>query len=438
MEKHSIPGYAIGVNKNGERLYEKGFGFREMEKQQPVTMDTVFGIASITKSFTCVAIMHLQEAGLLNVNDAVTKYLSEFKTKDPEKTAKMTIRQFMSHTSSLPPLPSHLNHDRPVNNFTDYMEFIGDLNMELLGEPGETFSYSNHAYSLLGCVIERVSGQSYEAYIKEHILLPAGMHRTVIELADLEGDPDITVLYEAKKVRGEVVVYPLDGWQDHEPLEFASGYLKSTVRDMLRYAEIFRTGGCVGENRILSADSVRQMTTPCIEVEPGKSYGYGLFLTEDPDGSRVVEHSGSMDGIASLMRIIPEQGLTGIAMTNLSAVPSGAMLRSTMNAIRDIDLHATRYPSESIQLPQEALQEYAGTYRSKEGVTVEIGTYGGQLTLFTDSEYHPVRCIEEDLFITNIRDDEEIMQFLRDGSGAVIRLAYHSRQLMKQTGNDEQ
>ncbi|WP_188624710.1 serine hydrolase domain-containing protein, partial [Caldalkalibacillus thermarum] len=222
IDKYQIPGVGIAFAKNGDIIYWKGFGYRNVENKLPVTLDTVFGIASVTKSFTCAAIMHLQEAGKLDVQDPVIKYLPEFKAGTPEQTKKMTIHHFMTHTAGLPPLPSLKYANKrsidadpsaqdypglkvkeddqgPIDTYEQLMEFIAGLDFELLGEPGTEFSYSNDAYALLGAIVERVSGKFYESYLKENILEPAGMVNTCFLIEELGDHDDVTSLYAAKK-----------------------------------------------------------------------------------------------------------------------------------------------------------------------------------------------------------------------------------------------
>lgn len=195
ITKYMIPGVAIGLAQDAIPVYEKGFGFRNVDNQLPVTMDTVFGIASVTKSFTCMAIMQLQEAGKLSVQDPVLKYLPELSTLR-NTTDNMTVHHFMTHSAGLPPLPTILyankksvditqseykdykhndSNQKSIHDYEQLMEFISQLEFDLLGEPGSEFSYSNDCYALLGAIIERVSGVPFERYIKENILVPAGM-----------------------------------------------------------------------------------------------------------------------------------------------------------------------------------------------------------------------------------------------------------------------
>src|SRR5690625_2957109 len=108
IEKEQIPGVSLALNEDGTRIYEQGFGYRHVENQLPVTPDTVFGIASMSKSFTCVAIMQLQEAGKLTVHDPVIKHLPNFRLPYPSYAEQITIHHLMTHTSGIPPLKTHV------------------------------------------------------------------------------------------------------------------------------------------------------------------------------------------------------------------------------------------------------------------------------------------------------------------------------------------
>ncbi|TGV05104.1 class A beta-lactamase-related serine hydrolase, partial [Mesorhizobium sp. M00.F.Ca.ET.186.01.1.1] len=232
LEEAQAPGAAIGVARGGKLLYQKTFGYRNREEQLPLSLDTVFGIASITKSFTCVAIMQLQEAGKLSVHDPVIRYLPEFRTGDDELTKRITIHHFMTHTPGMAPMPyldgamkRSMEQDPAIigteaeeelktvpylDTYEEVLQAIAGFEGKPLSEPGEAFSYNNDAYGLLGAIIERTSGQTYEQYVKQHILQPLGMQRTVFDVEELADKDDVTVLYTNKKVDGnnEVIAAP--------------------------------------------------------------------------------------------------------------------------------------------------------------------------------------------------------------------------------------
>lgn len=453
IEQHAIPGVAIGVNREGQRIYEKGFGYRNMNEGLGVTADTVFGIASMTKSFTAVAIMKLQELGKLSVHDKITTHLPEFKTPDVGKTEEMTIHHFLTHTAGLPPLSSHLyarkrsiekdpsikdypgldlskHQGDPIDTYEELMGYIGRLDIQLLDEPGKAFSYSNDAYGLLGAIISRVSGQSYEDFVKEYILQPAGMLNSSFFIEDYKDNKNVTTLYATKKVDGEVKAYEAPLWWD-APSMRAGGYLKSTVNDVLQYKEIFRNEGVVGDTRILSKESVEQLIYPHVEFEPGKYYGYGVVVIPDYYGGTLVEHGGGLKGVSSRMFVVPERGISGVILTNLAGVPAGDLLMAALNVAegRDIEAPVVKAASKSIQA--DNLEQFVGTFTSEEGMKVQFELVENQLVLRLGDDCFPMRAIDENLFVTNIKSGEEVIRFIEDEKGHVERVAYHLRQIYK-------
>ncbi|WP_243297848.1 beta-lactamase family protein [Bacillus litorisediminis] len=454
ISKYQIPGVAIGLAHNGVPVYEKGFGFRNIEKKLPVTMDTVFGIASVTKSFTCVAIMQLQEQGQLNVHDPVVKYLPEFYAGS-DCTNKMTIEHFMTHTAGLPPLPSliyakkrsldadpsvkdypglHIKEDdsqEPIDTYEQLMEYIGKLDFELLGEPGTEFSYSNDAYGLLGAIVERVSGISYESYVKQYILEPSGMKNTYFEIEEIKDYENITSLYATKKQEnGETFVYEAPIWWE-SPAMRGAGALKSTVHDMLKYAEIFRNKGKVGNYQILTPESVEEMVKPRIQLTQGKYYGYGFMITPDFHGVTLVEHGGNLKGVASQVCIIPEKGITGMILTNLAGVPAPTIMNAALNDLEGRSITASSFTFEEVEVPAELLKDYEGIYQSMEGMELKFTANNGSLEVSAQGTSYPIKSIGSDKFVAIVRDQTEVIRFIRNDQGKVIRAAYHLRQVSK-------
>ncbi|MBX5476970.1 MAG: beta-lactamase family protein, partial [Clostridia bacterium] len=334
LEPYGTPGASVAIAEDGRMTYHHGFGYRDAEERLPITPDTVFGIGSITKSFTAMCIMKLQEAGKLSVYDPVVRYLPEFRTPDPELTRQMTIHHFLTHTSGLPPLPSlmralarsmredpdvdqpearkRIEEAEPVDTYEQLLECIANTPFELLGPPGEFFSYSNDAYALLGAIVARVSGQSFTEYLRKEILEPAGMTSTTMDVPEGPAFPDVSSLYIEKEKDGKEWIKKSPVWWQAPAMD-AAGFLRSSARDMLRYLEIFRTGGRVGDRRILSEESVREMTAPRVQVSPTMYYGYGLMITPDYHGVTLVEHGGNVKGVSAYMSVVPERGWTGVA-----------------------------------------------------------------------------------------------------------------------------
>ncbi|GEC87714.1 serine hydrolase domain-containing protein [Brevibacillus brevis] len=451
ITKGQVPGVCMGIAKDGQIFYSNGFGFRDVEQQLGVTIDTVFGIGSITKSFTCVAVMQLQEAGKLSVHDPVVKYLPEFRLKNLD-VGQITIHHFMTNTSGIPPLPTfyasvmrsleenevedhpflqnHTDDAVPIDTYEDLMNVISALDLELLGPPGTEFSYSNDCFALLGAIIERVSGKSYEAYVKEHIIDPIGMEHTSFFLEELNGYENITKLYIMRDRGDHKEVIPSPNWWD-TPASRAAGFLKSTVRDMLRYTDIFCKGGLTpGGNRILTSESVQQMITPYFPTDlvPGQFYGYGLVITSDFYGKTLVEHSGGIKGVTSQMCFFPETGLAGVALSNLEMSPVLAVMLGALNSLENRPPESSHLVSKIDFLTEEAMNQFVGDYQSSEFGTVPIRLENGQLMLSFLGETYVMRPFAEDLFVVRAFGTDLSARFIRSGNNEIVRMAFAARQ----------
>jgi len=456
MTKGQVPGVSIGFAKDGQLFYKNGFGFRDVERQLGVTIDTVFGIGSITKSFTCVAIMQLQEAGKLSVHDPVVKYLPEFRLKHMD-VGQITIHHFMTNTSGIPPLPtffamvmrsleangaedhfsfpeSNRGDTVPIDTYEELMHVISTLDIELLGPPGTEFSYSNDCFALLGAIINRVSGKSYELYVKEHILEPIGMEHTRFFLEELNGYENITNLYIMHDIGDHKEVISSPNWWDF-PAARAAGALKSTVRDMLRYTDMFCKGGLTaGGKRILAPESVRQMMMPYFSTDmtPGQYYGYGLTITSDYYGKKLVEHSGGIKGVTAQMCFFPETGLAGVGLSNIEMSPVLAIMSGALNSLENRPPESSHLDSRNYSVSEEAMHQFVGDYQSREFGTLPVRLENGQLMLSFLGENHVMRPFDEDLFLVRAFGTDSSARFIRDGNKETIRMAFAGRQFFKE------
>lgn len=451
LNKTKTPGAILALAQDGELVYHQSFGYSDVEHKTEITLDTVFGIGSCTKSFACAAIMHLQDAGKLSVHDPVVKYLPGFRTPDAEKTKQITIHHFMTHTAGLPPLPAlsislkrsfeadpHMQKTveqmkdlDPIDTYEELMDFIASQQFNFLGEPGEEFSYSNDSYALLGAIIERVSGKSFEVYLKESILEPAGMTDSVFHLEELQEDTDIATLYSFKGAGEDKEVFASPAPWDAPPMR-AAGFLKSTVRDLLKYLEIFRTRGVVGYTRILSAASVEQMMKPFIEILQGHFYGYGFLVRTDYHGATLVEHGGNIKGVSAEIFLIPEQGITGAVLSNIVEAPLPTIMEASLNGYQSRPVQARAIVYQKQELSADHANQYVGTFVTLEGNSIIISYEDGAL-LVNEDDNTPIslRYIGEDRFVITKDDQEIVIRFIRNSEGNVIRVLRGLRQLTK-------
>lgn len=375
MAESRCPGLAVGIGQHGAPIYMEGFGFRDREQGLPMTPETVQGIGSCTKTFTAVAIMQLQEHGLLRVEDPVVQYLPQFRSSVAVYTSQITIHHLLSNTAGLPPLPTMLrclartlrfetaevpglDQVTPIDTPAELICYLSETEYEPY-PPGACFSYSNDGFGLLGAVIERITGQSYTDYVTEHILRPAGMSSSTFANPVQAGYPEVTTLYAADWEPVE----PAPHWWDAGAF-IPFGFLRSNIPDMLWFAELFATCGRVGDVQILRPESVAAITTPHAVISHGWYYGYGAVVTPDFHGATLVEHSGGTKGIGAWYMAVPEHGLTGVALANLAEAPSGKGLLGAINSVLGLPLTEPRVTHPTRSVEAEALAQYAGTYRS--------------------------------------------------------------------------
>lgn len=451
LAAYGTPAASVAAGEEGRLVYHHGFGHRDSEGRLPVTPDTVFGIGSITKSFTAVCIMQLQEAGRLSVEDPVIRYLPEFRTPDDEQTKAVTIHHFLTHTSGLPPLPSlqlallrsfrddpdvkdqegeevveRLRSAQPIDTYEELLAFMAKTPYELLGPPGRYFSYSNDAYALLGAIVERVSGERYEDYVVRHILEPCGMASATFDVPSPDRFPDLAALFAEKRKDGrQEVVHSPYWWQ--APSMTAAGFLRASARDMLRYLEIFRTGGTSGGRRVLSEASVRAMTAPHARCGRNMYYGYGLMITPGYDGVTLIEHGGNIKGAAAWASVVPERGWTGIALTNLVSSPAEQLMLAVWNARLGLPLDRRHDTFEDYPLPAERLREYEGRFVSGEGASVEVRALAAGLEFTVAKDTYPARPVGPDRFAVRVKELEAPVEFLRRDDGRIWAMAFSFR-----------
>lgn len=454
MDEARMPGLAVAVALGGTPVFAAGFGLRDMEAGLPVTPDTVFGGASTTKSLTCVAILQLEEAGVLAVTDPVTRHLPEFRLPDAAHTAAVTIHHLMTHSSGMPPLPSRYwaqkrgmagsntpekapdwvpDHDAidTPEALMAYIAAYGDAGgFALLGPPGTHFSYGNDGYALLGAIIARVSGQPYEEYVQAHILDPAGMTHSTFSLDHLATFRDVTRLYA---LRGEGYISGNGGAGElfavsqflDAPLWSAPGRLNSTAHDFLRYLEVFRTGGTVGGARLLAPESARRMMHPHMPTNvPGEAYGYGLSVARQ-GGLTVVGHGGGRPGISAHVMAVPELGFTAVALGNLAGVPVAKSLHAALHGVRGLEVDAPipGPPEEATAHTPESLARYVGEYRSDEGARVVVALMEGALHATTAGSTTPLRPVRPHAFMAG----EMYHRFLMDDARGVYGMSAGAR-----------
>lgn len=435
VRTHQTPGAIVALT-NG---YEQGFGYRDRENQLAVMTDTVFGIGSITKVMTSIAILQLQEAGKLSVDDLIQARVPEV-TFTGSKEIK--LHHLMTHTSGMPPMNTLFyankksmeqdgsfelqlklgvpldQEQESIDSYEDLIHYLNTSEFDTLDQAGQSFSYSNDGYALLGMVVERVSGQTYEQYMDTHIFQPLGMKSTFFDPAKI--DERAARLYGMDVTAETPTVDYTPGWWD-APAMWAAGYVKSTAADMLRFGDVFLTNG----GGIIRPESVRALTAQQIEIQPGIYYGYGVIIQPDFFGTTLIEHGGSIKGVAAQFSVLPEKGIAGVCLTNMAGAPSEALLKGALQSELNVDLEQKAIQYEDYELTALDREQMAGVYKSNEGQSVTV--YEKEEAIYVEMQGAdiPARPVGKQSLTIPMHGTDYLLQFKGE------RLHFAFRQLVK-------
>jgi len=447
MARARTPGASLGLIRPGAPSFVRGYGYRNREARLPATPRTVYGIASVTKSFTALATLRLAEHGLLKVTDPVSRHLPGFSVPGGNRRRPITLHHLLTHTSGLPPLPTlyyasmrSLRREppydpriarkvgidpehAPIDTYEQLFDYLAETPYALLAPPGKLFSYSNEGFGLLGAVVEHASGRTYESFLDEEILRPAGMRSTTFDTGILFRFPEVTTLYSPRWVGKRHALAPSEEWWEDSSLR-AAGSLRTNVEDLLRYLEIFVQAGRVAGERIVSPASVAAMFRPYVPVRPGVHYGYGLSVRPDYHGMLLVSHGGGLKGVSSLIAAVPRRAVAGVVLSNADGAPVEPLLAAAMNPAVGLPLR-TPFEDKPRTVPAvPSTRQYAGWYCSGEGIWAEVCARRDHLRLDfrgieSISRHIRLRPAGGDLFVARIGGESESVRFLRNRSGRV-------------------
>ncbi|HSG45194.1 MAG TPA: serine hydrolase domain-containing protein [Anaerolineales bacterium] len=380
----NAPGIAIGITHREQTLYADIFGLANLEAGLPVKPETLFQIGSISKSFTSIILLQLQEEGLLDIDEPVTKYLPWFEIQS--KFPPITLRHLMSHTAGI-----IMGSDETPTALTETWNL---RHTKATAAPGEMFHYSNSGYKALGLVLETILGQDISTILCERIFIPLGMSAS---------QPDLCNANRYLQATGYAPYFddrPLPPGGRLAPATWlesntADGAICSNAEDMCRYLRMLLQNG----NGQLSLESFEKLIHPVIATDDGlhgEQYGLGLY-TMQLDGHNVIGHSGGMVGFAADMLADLDSGLGVIILANglveLSKISHYAL--NLFNAALDGD-----------ELPgfeegrQENVKDYIGEYRCG-NKTFSLTTDQSSIVLNFESVSVSLHSLTPDSFIVS-------------------------------------
>ena len=400
LNRHPAVGLAVGVVRGGRLTFFHGHGVADIASKMPITEDTVFRIASLTKTFTAIAVMQLWEQGVIDLDAPANDYLRAYKLI-PAKTGfhPATVRHLLTHTAGIPEVvyAADLLHPgwgpflgRPAVRGVRVGEPLPPLSeyyggrLRVVAEPGTAFAYTNHGFATLGQLVEDVSGLPLDRYFLEHIFAPLGM-------AD-------TDLVRSERVKARLATgydFAHDGAEavsDREGIDRGAAGIYSSSHDMVRYVAALLGGGANEHGSVLTSATLATMFAPHYQPDP-RLVGMGLgFFRQSVGDHLVVSHEGILPGFNAALFVAPDDGLGLLAFTNGA---SGAMawlpieLMGLLRHLLDVPEDVVRV---DVPLHPEIWGELCGRYRLPQRVSdlrvrammgggVQVFVRGGRLML---------------------------------------------------------
>jgi len=394
---------SVLVSRDGKILFAKGYGLANAELDVPNTPQTKFRLGSITKQFTATAILLLQERGKLNVQDPICKYIDNC----PSAWSEITIHHLLSHTGGVP-------------NFTSFPDYVSKMMMPVTAQemiarfkdkpldfkPGEKWSYSNSGYFLLGYIIEKVSGESYESFVKRNIF-------DTLKMSNSGYDHFNSIL------KNRATGYSLDKGKMINSAyidmtqPYSAGSLYSTVEDLFTWNE------ALFSDKLLSAKSCETMMTPV-----KNDYAYGLGV-QTKSGRKVVGHGGGINGFSTYLVRFPAEKITIAVLRNSDyGAPGPGQISLDLAAIMFGEKYGAPASRTEVKVDPKIFDAYVGQYQLGPNFIITITKEGDRLMIqATGQPKFDLFPESESKYFLKVVDAQ--ITFEKDETGKVTRLILH-------------
>ena len=435
-------GLAIAIVSNDSLVFARGYGTMNVRQPTPVNEHTRFAIGSTTKAMTSAALAMLVDEGKIHWDDRVIDILPDFRLYDPYATRETTIRDLLTHRTGLPgtdlfwardpftmaEMIRRLRYVKPTTSFRSTME------------------YQNVVYAIGGAIVEKVSGMSWDAFIRQRIFKPLGMNESEPLVSGIVGKPNVATPHASSA--DTAIVVPIRSTDMIAP----AGSVWSSVSDMSKWMRFILDSGRVGTERLITPATFTELLTPQIRAPMslypaltlsrphGFSYGLGWFI-QDYQGETVWMHTGSIDGMSAIIGLLPDRrtGVYVLANTDHAELRHALMYKVfdlyAGNRERDwsADLHALfAHPAVVAAggAPREAaapsppslpLDRYAGTFVDSAYGVVDVKFAGGALSArFRGKDVGSLEPVRSDTFRTRDAAEPMSLSFVTDGAGGII------------------
>ena len=381
MYIREIPGTAVGLFAEDEVIFNNAYGFADIETKEKLTNDHLFRVASHSKLFTATAIMRLYHEGKLSLDDKVSKHLPWFKSEEDCNLQDICIHHLLTHTSGIIS-DGLLGHWRERKDFTK--EDLQNLVRSGISiyKTSEMVKYSNLGYTLLGSIIEVVTGRSYSEYIQETILTPLGMNNTYT---------DITPENSSQHARGYMMHHPRIsrnplGYFPAKILKPAYGF-SSNVEDLITFYQAHM----LGNTTILPDSLKREMQRVQVQLKGGKR-GLAFAIANYSNEEEVYYHSGGHPGYKSLSGLNQKDNVILVLLINTSDGPNFSWFNAIFNLFSNLEKRWKEFRSpEGVDTPDYS--SFTGYYVYEIGVTM-ISQVGAKLVMVSPESDSPYRTLQ--------------------------------------------
>ncbi|RQO42385.1 hypothetical protein DBR39_00480 [Chryseobacterium sp. KBW03] len=389
------------IHYQNKNIFERSYGWQNADKKISNQDKSIYQIASLTKSFTALVIVKLSEEGKLSFKDPISKYIEDY-----PRGNEITIEHLLTHTSGIYEALRNKEYFSLLHTgkiITKNKELSFFKNEPLDFEPGTQFSYTNSGYIVLGLIIEKITGLSYEDAVRKIILNPLKMTHTGFNYMALKS-PYKTVPYSyISKTRQEKT----EVW--NSTLTGPAGQIYSTAEDLYNYYLGLR------DYKIVSKEAFKKATTPYLS-----GYGYGWFI-DDLYGKKLINHGGNIEGSTSYFAMLPEDDLCIILLNNITSKKLEKAGNTILAALLG-QAYTLPQPKKETTLSADILKKYVGDYGLSDDSVIHILYENGQL-LIQNNKDPKVRMLaeKEDVFFLQ-DDDTEISFIFKKGEKDVITI----------------
>jgi CubicO group peptidase (beta-lactamase class C family) len=414
VANHTFMGTAL-VARGSQVLFSKGYGSANLEWDIPNTPTTKFRLGSVTKQFTAASILLLEERGKLSVGDPVKKYLPDA----PAAWDKITIFNLLTHTSGIPNFTSFPEYEKfqlAPNTAAELVARFRDKPLDFA--PGEKWSYSNSGFVLLGYLIEKITGDTYEKFVRDNIFTPLGMK---------ESGYDSNTAMIPHRASGYTTVHGTieNAGYVHMSVPHAAGALYSTTEDLLKW-ELGLFGG-----KVLKPASLEKMTTP---FKNDYAFGVGVAST---GGHKVISHGGGIQGFNTQLAYYPDDKLTIVVLANLNGSAPGDIAKKLADVVHGeaVTLQSER---KEITLDPKVLARYVGAYQMTGG-PVNLVTLEGQQLFSKLGQQAPVALYPQSetmFFLKVVEAQVEFPKVEDDGEAGQLTLHQNGRDIVGKRMDD--